>query len=87
MPKLTIKGRAKQSDGVQKPEHDGARILRWEDDDKMMHDVPRAKKVSLLKDKTRSGQQGAMAFPHDYIDKMHVSKSNWLGRRERGRQR
>jgi hypothetical protein len=53
----------------------------------MMRDVPKAKKASLLKDRTRSGQQGAMAFPHDYIDKMHVSKSNWLGRLERGRQR
>lgn len=87
MPKLTIKGRAKQADGVENPQHTGPRLSKWEDDDKMIADMPKSKKASLLKDRTRSGQQGALAFPHDYIDKMHVSKSNWLGRMERGRQR
>nr|DAF93728.1 MAG TPA: hypothetical protein [Myoviridae sp. ctshb19] len=87
MPKLTIKGRAKQPENVDDPQQTGNRITRWEDDDKMIGDVPRSKKKSLLKDRTRNSAQGAMQFPHDYIDKMHVSKSNWLSRRERGRDR
>uniref|UniRef100_A0AB39CE06 Uncharacterized protein n=1 Tax=Pseudomonas phage HRDY3 TaxID=3236930 RepID=A0AB39CE06_9VIRU len=87
MPKLTIKGRAKQADGVENPQHSGARLTKWEDDDKMIKKMPRQKKKTLLRDKTRTSAQGALAFPHDYIDKMHVSKTNWLGRRERGRQR
>jgi len=87
MPKLTIKGIAKQPENVENPQHEGTRLTKWEDDDKMIKKMPRSKKKTLLKDRTRSGAQGAMAFPHDYIEKMHVSKSNWLGRRERGRDR
>ena len=84
--KLTIKGRARQDDTTENPKHAGTRLSRWEDDDKMIKNMPPEKKKSLLRNQQNIQNQGAV-MPHDYVDKMHVSKSNWLGRMERGRER
>lgn len=84
--KLTIKGRARQDDTTENPKHTGVRAADWEDDDKMIKNMPPEKKKSLLRNQQDVPNKGA-TMPHDYIEKMHVSKSNWLSRLERGRER
>lgn len=69
--------------------HNGERIARWES---MDYTYPSKKlgkpKVKHLINNTKNvNDQSAVMYPDDYIEKMHVSKSNWLSRLERGRER
>ena len=68
--------------------HGGQRIAHY---DYPGFEYPKSKlgkrKLKNLIDQGQSQNQGAMQYPDDYIEKMHVSKSNWLGRMERGRER
>lgn len=59
----------------------GQRVARIEDN--TLANMPKSKVKSLLANQ-KNVQNQAAVMPHDYIDKMHVSKSNWLGRMERG---
>lgn len=64
-------------------DHAGSRPKRWQDDDEMISKMPRSKKKSLLRNQKDIQDQGGFMFPNDYIDKMFVSKANWLGLLER----
>ena len=86
MAKLSINLQGRAARGTDSTEHGGTRLSRWEDDKEIAGDLPKTKVKSLLANQTNQQNQGAV-MPHDYIDKMHVSKSNWLGRMERGRER
>ncbi len=62
-------------------QHGGTRLSTWEDDDKLAGNLPKSKVKTLLSGTKNIQNQGAV-MPHDYVDKMHVSKSNWLSRHE-----
>lgn len=82
MAKISLKIQGRESSSTDSDQRGGARINRWADDDELIGDIPRSKKKSLLANESQVQDQGA-TMPHDYIDKMHVSKSNWLGRMNR----
>lgn len=82
MAKLTLSLQSQlPSDNVYS--HDGSRPNRWQDDDELISKLPRSKKASLLRNQKDVQDQGALQYPNDYIDKMFVSKANWLGLLER----
>lgn len=85
MAKLSIDLQGRADEGLDRGKHDGPRGATYDNIEPV--DIPRAKKKQLVRNKAKSENQGAMIYPHDYIDKMHVSKSNWLSRMERGRER
>ncbi len=93
--KVKTKGKKKKQNGKplnDKPDprsgHGGVRLSRWEE---MGYTYPKEKlgkrKLKNLIDGGKGEGQVALKYPDDYIEKMHVSKSNWLSRMERGRER
>lgn len=82
MAKLTLQlqSRVPKADAYS---HDGSQPNRYTDDDEMISDMPASKTRSLLRNQKDVQDQGALQFPNDYIDKMFVSKANWLGLLER----
>lgn len=87
MAKLSINLQGRMNNGTDSRDHAGTRLARWEDDDKLIGKIPKAKKKQLLDVELDTQEQAASQYPHDYVEKLHVSKANWLGRRERGRER
>lgn len=86
MAKISLELQGKLENTFDRGKHDGGPGGTFENDDTQAK-APRAKKKSLLRNQNQVQDQGAYKYPHDYIDKMFVSKSNWLGRLERGRER
>lgn len=82
MAKLSLNLQGRMAGRNDSTEYSGSRIARWADDDELIGKIPKSKKKSLLANESQIQDQGA-TMPHDYIDKMHVSKSNWLGRMNR----
>lgn len=82
---LRVKGKAKKDDDVS--QHEGVRLVDWVDDDKVIGKIPKAKMKQLLNSEQDSQQQTPMQYPHEYVEKMHISKTNWLSRMERGGRR
>lgn len=86
MAKLTLQLQSAQpASELGSQSHDGGRPKRWETDDDMIADMPDTKKKSLLRNQKDVQDQGGLMYPNDYIDKMFVSKANWLGLISRGK--
>jgi hypothetical protein len=81
MAKLSINLQGRAARGTDSTEHGGTRLSTWEDDDKLAGNLPKSKVKTLLKNQKNVQNQSAV-MPHDYVDKMHISKSNWLSRHE-----
>lgn len=86
MAKLSINLQGRAARGTDSTEHGGVRLSGWTDDDKLAGKLPKSKVKSLLANQKNIQNQGAV-MPHDYIDKMHISKSNWLSRHEQSTSR
>jgi len=81
-PKANKNANQKIGDKSSRDKHDGVRLVGY---DYPAVDLPKSKVKSLLANQTNVQNYMAHKYPFDYMEKMHVSVKNWLGRMERER--